>query len=930
MNSLLLRSARIVLCAALALPVLMTVEPTILYAQSSMSLTGTVLDPRGVPLPGAAVSVKNEATGATQKATSDSVGKYAFSGLAAGKYTVQVDDTGFATGEKVAVVVAAGQPVDVPVTLALGNVSEQITVEASEANSVAGELAPMDALLAETSARTEITQAMISNFMSPVADYGEAVQMAPSTFTLSSDGVGLGQSKTYFRGFPDGDYDIDFDGIPFYDTNSPTHHSWAFFPAQWLGGIDFDRSPGTASTIGPTPFGGSIHLLSKAFDPLQDIRGQFSYGAYNTMLFDGAYDSGSFGRGKKFNVMVDVHHLQSDGYQTFNYQTYNAGDIQFQYKLTDHTTLTGYSGVIWVDANTPNLNATRCQMYGAQTGYTCTGTLAPYAGAGLNFLMVNNSDPMNYFDYQYNYYHVPTDFEYVGVHSELGKNWTFDIKPYTYNYDNSEKYSNAVPITDNAALVTSPVTTYTALDLPISATCSSIVSKLSKTTGITTSAEPCGVDKYNSYRKYGETSQISNVSKLGIFRAGMWYEWANTNRHQYPSDPLNNWADQPLPNFAEKFVTNSYQPFAEFQWNALPKLQITPGVKLAYYTIGTKQFADDGKTIGNLGTGPVNNSSGNPNAFVANAGSYYATLPSLVANYRIRGNWSVFGQAAQGSIVPPSSVFDFNQSTSGAAPVAVTLPKQQKNTTYEGGTVLKLKNVTFDADYFHIHFDNSYSCISTASSGDDNSCYLQPSSITRGLEGESNINLTHGLGIYLNASYNKATYEGTLAATCTGTAAVCAAAGALIVTAPANLWVQQTPSDIETEGVTYQHRAFDLGFFNKRIGTMYIDNGAYHNQATIAPFDFANMFFNYTLRGGGRFDQTKLRLSFNNLFNSSAITGDTITGTAATETIAANGTNYTDPFNTNGQTPIAGGDNITVMAARSVTLSVIFGFSPKR
>ena len=88
--------------------------------------------------------------------------------------------------------------------------------------------------------------------------------------------------------------------------------------------------------------------------------------------------------------------------------------------------------------------------------------------------------------------------------------------------------------------------------------------------------------------------------------------------------------------------------------------------------------------------------------------------------------------------------------------------------------------------------------------------------------------------------------------------------------------MQQTPSDVETEGVTYQHKAFDLGFFDKRIGTFYIDNGAYHNQATIAPFNLANMFFNYTIRSGGRFDQTKLRLSFNNLFNSSAITGDTI------------------------------------------------------
>jgi iron complex outermembrane receptor protein len=254
MHSPCLRSARIALCALLALPVLAVLSPTPLHAQSTGSISGTVFDPRNVALPGAAVEVKNDATGAQQKTNSDSVGKYVFLNLAAGKYTVEVDAPGFATFQRAAVQVATGQTVEVPATLTLGNVSEQITVEASEANSVAGELAPMDALLAETSARTEITQTMIANFMSPVADYGEAVQMAPSTFTLnSSDGVGLGQSKTYFRGFPDGDYDIDFDGIPFYDTNSPTHHSWAFFPAQWLGGIDFDRSPEPRPPSDPPP-----------------------------------------------------------------------------------------------------------------------------------------------------------------------------------------------------------------------------------------------------------------------------------------------------------------------------------------------------------------------------------------------------------------------------------------------------------------------------------------------------------------------------------------------------------------------------------------------------------------------------------------------------------------------------------------------------
>jgi hypothetical protein len=43
--------------------------------------------------------------------------------------------------------------------------------------------------------------------------------------------------------------------------------------------------------------------------------------------------------------------------------------------------------------------------------------------------------------------------------------------------------------------------------------------------------------------------------------------------------------------------------------------------------------------------------------------------------------------------------------------------------------------------------------------------------------------------------------------------------------------------------------------------------------------------------------------AFNNLFNSSAITGDTITGTASPLVINARH-HLTDPFNTNGPTPM--------------------------
>jgi iron complex outermembrane receptor protein len=907
-----------------ALLVLFVAGAATLYGQSTGALTGMVTDPRGAALANASVLVKNESGAVIRKGTTDGQGRFMLMGLPVGRYSVECAEDGFSTTVERGVEVAPGQSKELTVALTLGNVSQQVTVEAANANSIAAQMAPLDTPLDARSARTEISTAFIQNFTAPTADYGEIVALTPGTFTLNGNGVGLGQSKTYFRGFPDGDYNIDFDGIPFFDTNTPTHHSWAFFPSQWIGGVDFDRSPGSASTIGPTPFGGSIHLLSKEFSPIQNVRGTASYGSWNTQLYDGQYDSGNFGWGHKFNVELDVQHMSSDGYQTYNKQKRTGGSIKVQYRLSDKTTITGFAGVIQLDANTPNFNATRCQLFGVtSSSYNCfisgTTTLLPFTNAGINFYLTDNTDPYNYLDYQYNHYHIPTDFEYVGVHKEFGKNFVLDVKPYTYNYDNGELYSNATPITDQTTINGSK--TYNGLAIQ---PCNVQVVKK----GI--SALPCGVDKYNSYRKYGETSTLSQVSKFGVLRAGVWYEWARTNRHQFPSDPVNNWADQALPNFSEQFWNNSVQPYGEYEFHVTKKLNVTAGTKFAYFTINTKQYADNGKTIGNLCNTLVT-----PNVcvpFVSNSGSYTAWLPSIDANYKLKSNWSAYAQLSTGSIVPPSSVYDFNQTISKTNPTPglATPPKQQRSTTYQFGTAFKLKRVTFDADYYHIRFQNSYNSVTDPVSGEQDN-FLQPSSITKGFEAESNLYLGAGLSAYLNATVGRATYTGSIGATCvSGSAGCTATTPQAAVSAPSGLWVAQTPSDTEAEGVTYQRHGFDAGIFNKRVGTFYLDNGAYHNQATVNPFSVTNMFLNYTIRSGGRFDQTKVRLSFNNLFDEHSVTGTTLTASPLTETFASNGVTYTDPFRTNGQTPISGADNVGLLAGRSVILSVTFGLSPRR
>jgi iron complex outermembrane receptor protein len=912
--------------------------------QTASKIAGTLADAQGKAVANAVVSAINQSSGATKSTHSDASGAYSIDGLAAGKYSVSATAVGLASPART-VELSAGETQQISLTLSISSVAEQVTVNAG-IDSIAAQSAPSGGFIEERTPQSIISNTYIENFTSPIADFGEIVQIVPGSFTESTNGVGLGQSKTYFRGFQDGDYDIDFDGIPFYDTNSPTHHSWAFFPSQWTGGVDFDRSPGTASTIGPTPFGGSIHLLSKPLTSEQDIRGTVSYGTWNTKLYDGAYNSGSFGLfggAKKSNLFVDVHHMTSDGYQSFNYNLRNAGSLLYQYQFSPRTVLTGFAGVIQLDSNGPNIASSRCMLYGSSPGYSCASPtvtvggvatpvtangLLPFTGAGPKFLLTDNSDPVSWFDNQYNRYQVPTDFEYVSLKTELGKNWLLEVKPYTYNYDNGELYSNATPMTEvtAAAAAANPSLVPGALVVGGKAYYDGLTIKPCDVQVVKSgvAALPCGIDKYNSYRKYGETAQISQSTHFGTLRAGLWYEWARTNRHQYPSDPLNNWADQPLPKFNESFWTNSYQPYAEYEFHVTPQLNITAGTKFAAYTIDVLHHADDGSTVGALTCASTTAAC---SATVTNTGSFTAWLPSLDVNYRIKPDWAVYAQVGTGSIVPPSSVYDYNQtaaSASAAVPQLATAPKQQRSTTYQVGTVYKAQRFTFDADGYRIRFQNSYSSTIDNIAGDvdqgDTIYYLQPSSVTEGLEFETTAVLTHGLSLYLNGTASQAYYEGALNA---GTQAA-----PYLEQAPGGLWVASTPTDTEQQGLTYQNHGMDLGIFNHRVGTERVDNGQYHNQATISPFSTLNTYVNYTVRNRGFFDGTKIRLDATNLLDSHNIQSLTLAGTANTLTIP--GTTYTDQFNTNGPTAINGADTPSLMAGRSFAVSVTFGVAPHR
>src|SRR4029453_8281052 len=96
------------------------------YAQggATSSISGTVTDASGAVIPGADVTVKNNATGAEATAVTAENGTFSVPALNAGIYTVTVKLTGFKTAVLKDVVANAGVPASVRAALEVGGLEE--------------------------------------------------------------------------------------------------------------------------------------------------------------------------------------------------------------------------------------------------------------------------------------------------------------------------------------------------------------------------------------------------------------------------------------------------------------------------------------------------------------------------------------------------------------------------------------------------------------------------------------------------------------------------------------------------------------------------------------------------------------------------------------------------------------------------------------
>lgn len=147
------------------------------FAQTATtSLRGTVKDPSGAVVPGAAISLTDNATGKVLQTTSGSGGEYQFNQIPPAKYTIKVTAGGFANQTKVAELLV-NQPATIDFALSVQASAEVVNVSAE-----AQTLNTSDATLGNS-----VNHAMIESLPSEGRNVPELLALQPGVLYLGHD-----------------------------------------------------------------------------------------------------------------------------------------------------------------------------------------------------------------------------------------------------------------------------------------------------------------------------------------------------------------------------------------------------------------------------------------------------------------------------------------------------------------------------------------------------------------------------------------------------------------------------------------------------------------------------------------------------------------------------------------------------------------------
>ena len=598
----------------------------------------------------------------------------------------------------------AADTVDLGTVGGSGGAATTTSVKAERGTAAA--VAPTQASLSATEPQSIISRAVIEDSTPPTGNFNTILAIAPSVAaTPSTNGPGLADQKMSLRGFQDGEYNVTFDGIPFGDSNGPTHHSTSYFPASVIGGMVVERGPGNASNIGYSTYGGSINMFSKAPAQEQGASVYGSLGTWGTMLEGVSYESGRL-PGSDATLQLNAQHMGTNGYLSYSGMLDNNVTLKYQRPVGDSTLVT-----LFASLNDVNSHVTD----------NASGVSGLQLSLGLPKTYVMNSNPKSQGYSGYNTASKQTDMEYVRVQSSLGGGWEIDNNAYTDAYKNNTLAGQDPSQYNGTADASLKVKTITgSLTLP--------------------NGDVPGYFKLNEYRVWGDVLKATRSFDSGLLRSGIWYEASNTERHNLEGD-LSTGAILPGASAAypagvvtsSNFATQNsrwdqFQPFVEYEWAAAPGMTVTPGFKAMYYHFALNSA--------------LNQKALKPQSYDY---TYHAALPFLTLNQKLDDQNSVYAQFARGMEVPFLGV----GSTTAAPPVP------QTTTNYQVGGVHKSDQLTVDADVYYITMNNMQ--LNTGTNA--NPSYTNVGgAVYKGVEAEATYMIGYGLAAYANFGLNSANY----------------------------------------------------------------------------------------------------------------------------------------------------------------------------
>ncbi|MDR3435205.1 TonB-dependent receptor domain-containing protein [Telmatospirillum sp.] len=557
-----------------------------------------------------------------------------------------------------------------------------------------------------------ISDKVLRDMTAPTADYATTVKYAPSVVVNSPNGPGASESKVLIRGFPDGQYNITIDGIPFGDTNDETHHSTSFFPASTLGQVILDRGPGYASTIGFATFGGTLGLFSRDLTDERGGEATFSFGSNNTWNYGGTVQSGLIKEtGTRF--LFNYDRTMTDG----ALQDVHADHRNYMFKL-DQQLGPNFVGTLFSSVNEAEYVANNKITYAQAAKY------------GKDYALLSD-DPTNVNFKEFQVSRKTTDFEYLGIVGDAGF-FQLDNKVYTYSYDlkdleSPHTFTTAGP---NGGYYSKAYTTAAHL----------------AAAGISTT-DIFGALKENRYRTSGDITKLSRdflqgTVAEGTLRTGLWYEHSGSPRYQIMMDDTRGTAvgdslDKDGYWYHIQTTLDTVEPFVEYEWKPTPQLTITPGYKNVW--LERNNFGNPNQVTGCRCTG------------VSDA-TYNRDLGFLSARYRFTPEISAYAQFSQG-FQEPSVTYQQIQNPSNNS------VKPQTTNNVQAGAIWKNDRFTVDGDAYFINFANYIQQFTLP--GSNQTYYSNLGGVYyKGIEAEGTMVVGYGVSLYANGGLLSAQSKG--------------------------------------------------------------------------------------------------------------------------------------------------------------------------